>query len=89
MGEHGIKNIVGESSDCPAIDSKMDYGRTVSQRLWTLSEQEGASGEGWLDVSQTTGHLPQLDIAVESKQRLVSKEVIWMAAEKEVGGAKN
>ena len=26
---------------------------------------------------------------MESKQRLISKEVSWMAAEKEVGGAEN
>ena len=57
--------------------------------MMTLSEQEGAYGEGWLDVCQTTGHVSQLDAVVESKQRLVSGEVGWVAAEKDVGSAEN
>lgn len=89
VGKPGIKDTVGESLDCPDADPKMDCWRTVSQRWWTLSKQEGASGEGWQDVSQITGHLSQLDVPVESKQRLISREVSWMAAEKEVGGAEN
>ena len=55
----------------------------------TLSEQDGASGEDWLDICQTTGHLLQLDAVVESKQRLLSREVGWMAAEKDVGITEN
>ena len=42
-----------------------------------------------MDVSQTIGCVPQPDVTVESKQRLVSKEVGWIATEKEVGGARN
>ena len=35
------------------------------------------------------GCVPQSDVTVEIKQRLVSKEVGWMATEKEDGGTKN
>jgi len=88
VGKHGVKDTIREGPDCPDIATKVDCWRTVSQ-LWTLSEQEGTSGEGWLDVCQTTDYLSQFDAVVESKQRLVSREVGWMAAEKDVYIAKN
>ena len=89
MGKHGINISAGESPDCPDSGSEVVHWGEMLQRGWKIFEQEGTFGGGWVVVSQADGCVLQLDVAMEGKQGLISKEVGGMAGEEEVGGAKN